>query len=51
MGQPVDAGGTMSGKRTEMEVVRKVFGQLSAWLDWRIEVSKLRLGDKSAQVR
>jgi hypothetical protein len=49
--QPVDTGGDRDGKRMEMEVVRKVIGHLGAWLEWRIEVSKLRLGERSAQVR
>jgi hypothetical protein len=32
-----------------MQVLRKVFDQLGAWLEWRIEVSKLRLGEKSVR--
>ena len=34
-----------------MEVLRKVRERLGAWIEWRIEVSKLRLGERSAEVR
>lgn len=30
--------------RTVMEVYRNVVERLAAWLDWRIEVARMRLG-------